>query len=71
MAKYPYGVLDINNDSIVLTKEMIEHSFETCKFAAERAKEQGDEESFSYFKGRAGVFDALLENWRYNETKQN
>ena len=67
MIKYPYGVLDINDDSIVLTKEMLEHSLDTCKYAAERAKEQGDEESFSYFNGRAGVFSALLESWKYQQ----
>jgi len=70
MGKLPYGVLDVNDDSIVLSKEYIEHYLQTCKTASKRSKELGDEEAFSYFKGRAGVFEALLHNWQYVEKKE-
>lgn len=65
MSKLPYGIENITDESITFTKEWIEHNLDTCKFAANRAKELKDEESFSYFNGRAGVFNALLEYWKY------
>ena len=70
MGKLPYGILDITDEAIVFSKEYLEHHLDTCKFAAKRAKEQGDNESFSYFKGRAGVFSALLEQWKYQNKEE-
>ena len=70
MGKLPYGIVDITEDTIVFTKDYLEHHLDTCKFAAQRAKEQGDLEAFSYYSGRAGVFNALLEQWKYREKEE-
>ena len=54
----------------IFTKDYLEHHLDTCKFAAKRAKEQGDMELFSYYNGRAGVFNALLEQWKYKQKEE-
>lgn len=66
----PPGIKEINTDSIVITKEHLKQCRDNCNFAAERAKEQGDMEHFSYYKGRTGVFDALLYMWEYEKNKE-
>jgi len=59
--KYPYGIENVEDNKITFTKEYLEYYLNICESTAKRAKEQDDEESFSYFMGRAGVFKALLE----------
>ena len=66
----PPGVKEIGDDCIVITKEHLKECRDSCKFAADRAKEQGDNETFSYYNGRVGVFDALLYLWTYQPTNE-
>lgn len=66
----PPGIKEISDDSIVITREHLEHCRDNCKFAAKRAKEQGDDEGCSYYNGRAGVFDALLYMWEYKKNEE-
>lgn len=63
----PPGVKEINTDAIVIYREHIEKCRDTCRFAANRAKEQGDDEAYSYYNGRAAVFDSLLYLWTYKK----
>ena len=65
MSALPVGVLNIDNDSITLSSEYAKHGKELCEFIAERAKEEGNMEQYSYYQGRAGVFDALLQIFNY------
>ena len=70
MGNYPHEGIDIKDDKIILTKDFIEHQLDLCEFASKRSKETKDEESFTYFKGRAGVFLSLLENWKYKKEEE-
>lgn len=65
MSALPTGVLEIDKDKVVLSSEYALQGKEICEFAAKRAKEEGDMEKFSYYQGRVGVFDALLQLLNY------
>lgn len=65
MSALPTGVLDIDGDKIILSSEYARHGKEICEFAAKRAEEEGDYDKLSYYQGRIGVFNALLQLLNY------
>ena len=65
MSALPTGVLEIDGDKIILSSEYALKGKETCEFAAQRAKEENDMERFSYYQGRIGVFNAILQLLNY------
>lgn len=65
MSALPVGVLNIDDDSITLSSEYAKHGKELCEFAMERAKEEKNMEQYSYYRGRVGVFNAILQIFNY------
>lgn len=71
MSALPTGVLDIYGDTVVLSSEYAKKGKENCEYAAKKAKDEGDMENFSYYRGRIGVFDALLQLLNYQNKGEN
>lgn len=65
MSALPTGVISVDGDNVILSSEYAKQGKEICEFAAKRAKEEKDMEKFSYYQGRIGVFDALLQLLNY------
>lgn len=65
MSALPTGVIEVDGDNIILSSEYAKHGKEICEFAAKRAKEERDYDKLSYYQGRIGVFEALLQLLNY------